>query len=202
MQGKKIGYKRVSTVDQNPERQLANVELDKVFLDRCSGKNKEREQLSLLRNFVREGDHVYVQEMDRLARNVQDLLELVREFIAQNVTVHFVKESLVFDSNTSSMGYLMLQLMGSIAEFERNHTIERIREGVKIAKEKGQYTGRQPVLNQETFNLMKIKLNDGFDKPTIAKHLGIAVSTIYKYLRDEKEDRIEWKKDKKPKFKT
>ena len=119
MQGQRIGYVRVSSYDQNPERQLDQVEIGKLFTDKASGKDTQRPQLEAMLGFVREGDTVVVHSMDRLARNLDDLRRLVQKLTQRGVRIEFLKEGLVFTGEDSPMANLMLSVMGAFAEFER-----------------------------------------------------------------------------------
>lgn len=114
-----MGYIRVSSVGQNPERQLGGVEVDTLFTDTVSGKSADRPQLFAMLAFVRAGDTVVVHSMDRLARNLDDLRRLVRELTARGVRVQFVTEQLVFTGEHSPMANLLLSVLGAFAEFER-----------------------------------------------------------------------------------
>lgn len=147
----KIGYVRVSTVEQNEGRQieaLKKYNIDKWYIEKVSGKNLKREQLKLMLEFVRENDEVYVEDFSRLSRSVKDLLEIIETLEKKKVRLISLKESL--DSNTAT-GRLMLTVIGAIAEFERQNLLERQREGIAIAKENGKYKGRKP-LELEQFN--------------------------------------------------
>ena len=115
MQGQRIGYVRVSSFDQNPERQLEQVEVGKVFTDKASGKDTQRPELDSLLAFVREGDTVVVHSMDRLARNLDDLRRLVQKLTRRGVRIEFVKECLTFTGEDSPMANLMLSVMGAFA---------------------------------------------------------------------------------------
>jgi DNA invertase Pin-like site-specific DNA recombinase len=117
--GQRVGYVRVSTVDQSTARQLEGVQLDRVFEDKASGKDRNRPQLSALLQFVREGDTVVVHSMDRLSRNLDDLRSTVTGLTRRGVRVEFVKESLAFNGDDSAMSHLLLSVMGAFAEFER-----------------------------------------------------------------------------------
>jgi len=128
LQGHRIGYVRVSSFDQNPERQLEQIQVDKVFTDKASGKDTQRPQLDALLSFVREGDTVVVHSMDRLARNLDDLRRLVQGLTQRGVRIEFVKEHLTFTGEDSPMANLMLSVMGAFAEFERALIRERQRE--------------------------------------------------------------------------
>ncbi len=147
MQGQRIGYIRVSSFDQNPERQLEHIQVDKVFTDKASGKDTQRPQLGALLSFVREGDTVVVHSMDRLARNLDDLRRLVQGLTQRSVCIEFVKEHLTFTGEDSPMANLMLSVMGAFAEFERALIRERQREGIALAKQRGAYRGRKKSLS-------------------------------------------------------
>ncbi len=149
LQGQRIGYVRVSSFDQNPERQLEHVEVGKVFTDKASGKDTQRPELDSLLAFVREGDTVVVHSMDRLARNLDDLRRLVQKLTKRGVRIEFVKESLTFTGEDSPMANLMLSVMGAFAEFERALIRERQREGIALAKQRGAYRGRKKALSPE-----------------------------------------------------
>ena len=119
MNGQRIGYIRVSTLDQHTERQLESIEFDKTFTDKASGKDTKRPQLDQLMSFVRSGDTVFVHSMDRLARNLDDLRRIVQTLTGKGVRIEFVKEHLTFTGEDSPMANLMLSVMGAFAEFER-----------------------------------------------------------------------------------
>lgn len=143
MHGQRIGYIRVSTLDQNPDRQLEGVQLSKVFIDKASGKDTQRPQLEALLSYVREGDTLVVHSMDRLARNLDDLRRMVQQLTGRGVRIEFVKESLAFTGEDSPMANLLLSVMGAFAEFERALIRERQREGISLAKQRGVYRGRK-----------------------------------------------------------
>lgn len=188
--GQKIGYVRVSSVDQNDARQLDGLVLDKIFTDKASGKDVHRPQLQALLSHVREGDHVYVHSMDRLSRSLKDLQEVVELLTARGVAVEFCKENLKFErpgnnsgGHTAAYSKLLLQMLGAVGEFERALIRERQREGIAIAKTKGVYKGRKPGLNAE----MKLKLREmiasGISKTEIAKNLAISRASVYQYIK-------------------
>lgn len=143
MHGQRIGYIRVSTLDQNPDRQLEGVQVSKVFIDKASGKDTQRPQLEALLSYVREGDTLVVHSMDRLARNLDDLRRMVQQLTGRGVRIEFVKESLAFTGEDSPMANLLLSVMGAFAEFERALIRERQREGISLAKQRGVYRGRK-----------------------------------------------------------
>ena len=183
MQGQRIGYVRVSSFDQNPERQLENVTVDKVFTDKASGKDIQRPQLSTMLSFIREGDTVVVHSMDRLARNLDDLRRLVQMLTKRGVRIEFVKESLAFSGEDSPMANLMLSVMGAFAEFERALIHERQREGIALAKQRGAYRGRKRSLSPEKITELKQRIEAGEKKAPVAREFGISRETLYQYLR-------------------
>jgi len=172
---KHIGYVRVSTVDQNTERQLDGTTLDKVFTDKCSGKDTNRPQLNALLEYVREGDEVHVHDISRMARNVADLIELIKHMNTQGVTVHFHKEGLTFTGEQNAMQELMLGVLGSVYQFERSMLLERQREGIQKAKEAGKYKGRPQEIDRE--KVLEL-LAGGLSIRKTATELGISISTV------------------------
>jgi DNA invertase Pin-like site-specific DNA recombinase len=182
MKAIQVGYVRVSSLDQNTDRQLDGIALDKTFTDRCSGKDTKRPQLALALDFLREGDTLVVHSMDRLARNVDDLRHIVKILTADGIAVRFVKESLTFTGDDSPMNNLLLTLLGAVAEFERSMIHERQREGIAIAKTKGVYTGRKQQLSPQQVGELTTRVGHGEPKTKIARDLGISRNTLYNYL--------------------
>ncbi len=183
MQGHRLGYIRISTIDQSEARQLEGIALDKVFLDKASGKDTKRPELELLLSFARQGDTVVVHSMDRLARNLDDLRRLVQTLTNKGVRVEFVKEGLTFSGEDSPMANLMLSVMGAFAEFERALIRERQREGIALAKRKGVYKGRKKALSVEQVAQLRARLSIGVSKAQVARELGISRETLYQYLK-------------------
>src|ERR1022692_707507 len=171
---KKIAYVRVSTVDQNTERQLESINgesPDKVFTDKCSGKDTKRPQLEAMLSYIREGDTLVVHSLDRLGRNLDDLRKVVTDLNQRGITVQFLKENLTFtgDDSDSSLSKLMFNMLGSFAEFERSLIRERQREGIALAKKAKKYRGRKPSLTVEQANdLRKRVVAGGEKKATLA----------------------------------
>lgn len=184
MSGQRIGYIRVSSFDQNTERQLENVPLDRTFTDKISGKDTVRPQLEALFTFVRDGDTVVVHSLDRLARNLDDLRRIVQKLTGRGVRIEFIKESLTFTGEDSPMANLMLSVMGAFAEFERALILERQREGIVLARQRGVYKGRKKMLSAVQVTLMRDRVSEGEAKAQIARDLGISRETLYQYLRD------------------
>ena len=135
--GKRIGYVRVSSADQDDARQLDGVTLDKIFTDKASGKDTNRLQLQAMLEFVREGDIIFVHSMDRLSRSLSDLEAIVTELTKRGVTVSFKHPAMTFTGEDSPMSMLMLQMLGAVGQFERALIRERQMEGIAIAKTKG-----------------------------------------------------------------
>ena len=186
MTGKRIGYVRVSTFDQNPERQLEGILVDRTFTDKASGKDVHREQLDALMDFARSGDIVIVHSMDRLARNLDDLRRIVQALTEKGVRINFVKENLSFTDEDSPMANLMLSVMGAFAEFERALLKERQREGIALAKQRGAYRGRKRSLTDADIAVLRSRVAAGEKKAQIARDLGISRETLYQYLRIKK----------------
>jgi DNA invertase Pin-like site-specific DNA recombinase len=184
MQGQRIGYMRVSTMDQNTDRQLEGIEVAKTFTDKASGKDTMRPQLEALMSFVRTGDTVVVHSMDRLARNLDDLRRIVQTLTARGVRIEFVKEHLMFTGEDSPMASLMLSVMGAFAEFERALIHERQREGIALAKHRGAYKGRKKSLSDAAITELRQRLNTGTTKAQVARDFGISRETLYQYLRE------------------
>ena len=186
MTGKKIGYIRVSSPDQNPERQLEGLQLDKVFTDKFTGKILDRPAFLEMMRYVRDGDCIFVHSMDRLARNLLDLRKIVKTLTEQKITIHFMKENISFSGEDSSMSMLLLSIMGAFAEFELSLIKERQREGIRLARQRGVYPGRKRMLTQEQAVTLKEMAAKGLKKTAIAKEFNMSREAVYKYLREGK----------------
>lgn len=178
----RVGYRRVSTIDQNAVRQLEGVDVERMFTDKASGKDTVRPALDEMIAFVRAGDTVVVHSLDRLARNLGDLRQLVRTLTGDGVRVEFVKEALTFTGEDSPMSTLLLNMLGAVAEFERSLILERQREGIALAKGRGVYTGRQPALCPELATELRRRAAAGEQKATLAREFGVSRETVYSYL--------------------
>lgn len=182
----KIGYVRVSTVEQNTARQLVGITLDRVFEEKVSAKNiGNRPVLTEMLGFIRDGDDLYVHSMARLARNLKDLLTLVTTITDKGVTLHFVKENLTFEAKAKATPFnkLLLGLLGSVAEFERELILERQREGIAQAKARGAYKGRKPIA-PEKIEKAKELLAQGMTRTEAAKTVGMGRTTLFLYLKN------------------
>jgi DNA invertase Pin-like site-specific DNA recombinase len=177
----RVGYQRVSTVDQNVARQLDGVQLDKMFTDHASGKDANRPQLKAALDYVREGDTLVVHSMDRLARNLEDLRGIVRLLTGKGVRVEFVKESLSFTGEDSAMNTLLLSMLGAVAEFERAMIGERRSEGIALAKAAGRYTGRKAALTDAQAGELRQRLAQGEPVAALAREYGVSRQTVYNY---------------------
>ncbi len=183
--GQTIGYIRVSTLDQNVERQLDGLSLDRIFIDKASGKDADRPQLQQALSYVREGDTLTCHSMDRLARNLDDLRRIVKDLTSRGVAVKFEKEGLTFTGDDNPMATLLLSVMGAFAEFERSLIRERQREGIAIAKQKGVYKGRKRALSTEQVAALRAKdaEQSGKNRTALAREFGISRETLYQYLK-------------------
>ena len=182
--GQRIGYVRVSSVDQNTDRQLEGVKLDRVFTDKASGRDTKRPALDELLRFVREGDTVIVHSIDRLARNLPDLRRTVEDLTGRGIQLQFIKEGLTFSGDDSPMSTLLLSVMGAFAEFERALIRERQLEGIEIAKRKGVYKGRKKALSRTQVTELKTRVEARESKTDLAREYGISRETLYRYLTE------------------
>lgn len=179
-----VGYMRVSSVDQCLDRQLDGVELDRVYEEKISGKDRERPQLKECISFLREGDTLFVHSMDRLSRNLKDLLNIVSELVDKNVSVKFKTENLEFAGRDNPMGYLMLSVFGAVNQFEIANLKIRQMEGIAKAKERGQKFGRKSLKPSKVIELNNRK-EKGQSVIEIASAMNIGTSTVYKYLKKD-----------------
>lgn len=177
-----VGYIRVSSQGQNTARQLQGIELDRKFVDIMSGSKIERENLDACIDYVREGDTLIVDSIDRLARNLRGLQDIISKLIAKGVAVKFLKENLTFTASHDPMSTLMLQMMGAFAEFERSLIRTRQREGIDLAKKSGKRLGRPPTINDEIRKKALKMRDEGLSIRRISILMGLSRITIYKAL--------------------
>ena len=176
----KVGYKRVSTKDQNFDRQeLGNVE--KIFEEKISGKNADRVALNEMLTFIRDGDEVVIYSIDRLARNLRDLETIINQIIEKGASIQFLSERLLFSlNNDDAFSKLQLQLMGAFAEFERKIIKTRQKEGIEKARERNVYRGRQPTIDTNHV----VKLYDNYKSVSkVAREMKISRQSVYRVLR-------------------
>ena len=175
----RVGYRRVSSTDQNLDRQeLGDVE--KVFEEKISGKDRNRTALSELIQFIREGDVVVIYSIDRLARDLRDLQSIIQELNDKGATVEFLTEHLTFSGADDPFSKLQLQMMGAFAEFERNIIKKRQAEGIAKAKLRGVYKGRQKKIDDGRI----IELTAmGHSQNQVAELMGITRMSVYRCLK-------------------
>ena len=183
MSGQSVGYIRVSSTDQNTDRQLVGIPVDVTFEDKASGKDNNRPALNDMLRHVRAGDTVYVHSLDRLGRDLVDLHTVIRNLTGRGVEVRFVSEGLVFNGSNDAMADLMLGLLGAVAQFERTKIRERQAEGIAQAKRRGVYKGRKPSLNPDQVIDLRNKAEAGVSKAELARQFNISRETVYQYLR-------------------
>lgn len=185
----KIGYIRVSTIEQNEARQedlMKSLGVEKVFIDKLSGKNTNRPQLQELLSFVREGDVVIVESISRFARNTKDLLELVSKL--QEKKAEFISKKETIDTSTPQ-GKFMLTVFGAMAELERDSILQRQAEGIAIAKRNGVYRGRQPIkVDEKQFAKEYELFREGrINAADAMKHLELKPNTFYRRVKQYEE---------------
>lgn len=181
----RIGYIRVSTAEQNTDRQEINLQgCDKLFVEKVSGKTVEnRTALKNLMSYVREGDTVIVDSFSRFARNTKDLLNLVEQLQNKGVSFISLKENI---DTTTPQGKFMLTVFAGLAQFEREQTLERQREGIAIAKEQGKYKGRQRIAfdNDLFVSLVKQVNNGEITARKAMEELGMKPNTFYRRVKE------------------
>ena len=180
-----IAYCRVSSIDQNLARQkegMSGIYLDRVFEEKASAKDTKRPVLQECLNYCREGDILHVHSIDRIARNLRDLQDIVDQLVHKSVTVKFHKEGLVFNGNDDAMSRLMLQMMGAFSEFERALIKERQKEGIAAARKAGKNFGRKKSLSVSQIAEIRQRANSGSPKTLLAAEYGISRTTLYSAL--------------------
>ena len=178
----RVGYRRVSTVEQNLDRQDLGA-VERVFEDKASGKDADREQLQEMISFVREGDEVVVYSIDRLARDLRDLQSIITQLNDKGVAIEFLSERLVFSGNSDdAFAKLQLQMMGAFAEFERNIIRKRQAEGIAKAKQRGVYENRKRKRKVSDKRITGLK-QEGLNNTEIAEYLGVTRMTVYRALK-------------------
>ena len=195
--GQSVGYIRVSSVDQNTERQLDNLNLDKVFIDKMTGSTKDRPELQRMIEYVRQGDIVYVHSLDRLARNFDDLLDIINQLNQKGVIFKSLQGNITLDGvNNNPMDMLILHIFGGSGQFNRSLIREAQREGIAKAKAKGKYKGRKPALSNAQISELKALLAqknssvDNYKKitmSTLATHFNVSLPTIKRYVKHIKD---------------
>ena len=184
----KIFYIRCSTVEQNEARQIKMAEeqnADKIFIDKASGKNTDREQFKKMIEFAREGDVIITESISRISRNTRDLLKTIDILKEKQVEFISLKESI---DTTTPQGRFILTIFGALSELERESILERQREGIEIAKSEGKYKGRKEIeIDEERFKKMCAKWRAGeITAVSIQRAFGITAPTFYKKVKERK----------------
>lgn len=184
-----VKYYRVSSVDQNIDRQIegmAHIKGEESFTDHCSGGDRDRPAFKECLRYLRKGDMLNVYSIDRLARDMRDLLNIVHELQEQQIGITFHKENLVFTSTGGHDPFqkMMLQMLGAAAEFEKSMINERQREGIAAAKAKGKQMGR-PAVDPAVLEKARALKAEGMAMAKIAKEVGLGRSTLYRLLKDD-----------------
>lgn len=181
MKGHNVGYIRVSSADQNADRQLSALTLDRVFEDKATGASLDRPQLQECLAYLRQGDTLHVHSIDRLARNLLDLQQLISRLGQKGASVHFHKESLIFKAEDQDpMAKLLLHVMGAFAEFERSLIRERQREGIAAARRNGKRLGRGRALTDA--QVKELKQREGEGASALARAFCVGRQTVYDAL--------------------
>jgi DNA invertase Pin-like site-specific DNA recombinase len=181
----KVGYVRVSTTEQNTARQESLMEslgVEKIYIEKVSGKSKDRPKLQEMMSFVREGDTLIVESISRFARNTRDLLDLVEQL--KKKKVEFVSKKENIDTSTPT-GQFMLTVFGAMAQLERDTILERQREGIEEAKKLGKYKGRKPIAVDENLFAEQYRLwKSGETQPKyMMRVLGLKPATFYRRVK-------------------
>lgn len=191
-----VGYIRVSSIDQNTERQLDGLTLDRVFTDKMTGKTKDRPQLQAMLDYVRYGDVVIVHSLDRLARNFDDLLAIIKVLNKKGVAFKSLQENITINATGNNpMDLLILHIFGAIAQFNRSLIREAQREGIAKAKQRGVYKGRKPSLTADKIAIIEERLTQknkdlksyqSISYQSIADEVSVSLSTLNRYLKKRK----------------
>ncbi|TDR27805.1 recombinase family protein [Hydromonas duriensis] len=181
-----IGYARTSTIEQQAGfdaqiKELQSVGCTKIFQEQVSSQSK-RIQLEAALEYARDGDVFVVTKLDRLARSMRDLMTIIDGLSSKNVTVRILNLGLDTQTPTAK---LILNVLGSIAQFEREMMLERQREGIAKAKADGKYRGRKPISDEQRLSILRLS-HDGFTKAVIAKQLNVGEATVYRILAEER----------------
>ena len=180
-----VGYARVSSTDQHLARQIEALKgvagISRIYTDKASGKDADRDGLRECLDYLTEGDTLAVASMDRLARSLPDLLAIVHGLAERGVGVKFLKEALTFDGSPNAE--LMLAVFGAVAQFERALIRERQQEGVRLAKEAGKYKGRAPKLTAEQQATVRQLHAEGVNVAEIGRRFNVSRQAVYRYLK-------------------
>lgn len=181
----KIGYIRVSTQEQNTNRQevlLEQLGVEELYIDKASGKNTDRPELKKMMTYVRRGDTVIVESISRFARNTRDLLDLIEQLSAKGV--EFVSKKEAIDTTTPT-GKFMLTVFGAVAELEREYILQRQREGIEIAKQQGRYKGRKPLTHPGFQEIVARWRRGELTAAEASRRLGMSKATFYRKVKEK-----------------
>lgn len=180
----KIGYVRVSTLEQNTLRQevlMGELGVDELFIDRASGKNTDRPELQRMLGYIRKGDTVIVESISRFARNTRDLLDLMEQLASKEVG--FISKKEAIDTATPT-GKFMLTVFGAVAELEREYILQRQREGIAIAKQAGKYAGRKPIVHPDFEHVVTRWHSGEISAAEAMRRLNMKPSTFYRKVKN------------------
>ncbi len=187
----KVGYVRVSTADQNTDRQeiaLDEIGMNKYFIEKISGKNTDRPEFKKMMEYLREGDVLYIESISRLARSTKDLLNIVEILKQKKVELVSLKESI--DTSTPQ-GKFILTVFGALAELERENTLQRQREGISVAKNKGVHFGRPKAQIPKDFNKYYTDWKNGsITAVEVIKTLKLKKTTFYKLVKQHEKQEV------------
>lgn len=181
----RVGYIRVSTKEQNTARQevlMKELQVDKIYIDKLSGKDTNRPMLQEMLSYVREGDIVIVESISRFARNTKDLLNLIEQLDSKSVK--FISKKEAIDTSTAT-GKFMLTVFGAMAELEREYILDRQKEGIAIAKEEGKYKGRQKIeVGKDFERVYKRWKDDDITAKRAMQLLDLKPNTFYRRVKE------------------
>ena len=180
----KIGYVRVSTVEQNTMRQevlLKELRVDEIFIDKASGKNTDSPELKRLLTYVRQGNTVIVESISRFTHNIRELLDLIAQLTAKKV--EFISKKEAIDTTTPT-GRFMLTIFGAVAELKREYILQRQQKGIVIAKEQRKYKGHKPIVHPEFDKVVTIWKAGNMTAVEAMRKLDMKPSTFYRKIRE------------------
>ena len=191
VKGLKLGYIRVSTEEQNTARQeeiMKKEGVDKIFMEKASGKNMNREQLIALLAYAREGDLIVVESWSRLSRSFKDLLEIVGTMQSKGIDFKSIKEG---TDTTQPYGKFIFRVFASVYEFQRELNLENQKEGIAIAKAEGKYKGRKPMARPYGWeDVIKMVDDKEITKEEAARKLAMTHATFYRMLNEYRKEQI------------
>lgn len=183
----KIGYARVSSTDQNLDRQLNTLkerDCEKIFMEKISGKNTNRPELKGMMDYIREGDTVFITSISRIARSTKDFLKIIEELQLKGVDLVSSKENI---DTTTPQGRFMLTVFSALAELEREQIRERQQEGIAIAKQQGKHLGRPRLKRPDNFNEVYLKWkSEEITAVEAYKKLNMSKASFYRLIQSEK----------------